>query len=222
MGRVLYLAYCRWKYCVAGLLLLGLPSAALGQRYSFKLYARSQGLGNLATLCLLQDSTGYLWVGTQHGLYRYDGAHFLSFDIRDGLPSARIESLYETPDHVLWAGTSAGLARRNGAKFEPVNVGRPIEIVGRSAIASDQAGHIYVSTSAGLLIGTPSESGYRFTAAPAAPGKIQSVHGVHVAPDGVVWFGCGQQICRLDSDRVTALGEEHGVAPDRWDAILTD
>src|SRR5580704_11682557 len=96
--------------CLIGIL-FGLPSALHAQRYSFKLYSDSQGLGNLATLCMLQDSSGYLWVGTQHGLYRYDGAHFMTFEMREGLPSERIESLHETGDHVLWVGTSAGLAR---------------------------------------------------------------------------------------------------------------
>jgi len=38
----------------------------------------------------------------------------------------------------------------------------------------------------------------------------------------VVWFGCGGAICRLDATSVTALGEEHGIPPDRWDAIITD
>jgi signal transduction histidine kinase/ligand-binding sensor domain-containing protein len=212
----------RLPACLAAILLLGLPLNILAQRYSFKLYSGSQGLGNLATLCMLQDSTGYLWIGTQHGLYRYDGSHFLTFEMRDGLPSARIESLYETVDHVLWAGTSAGLARRMGSKFQPVDVGRPIEIAGRSAIASDQAGRILVSSSAGLLIGTPSGSGYRFVPAPQIPGDDQAVHGIHVSPNGVVWFGCGRQICRLDSNLVSALGAEHGIPPDRWDAIITD
>ncbi len=208
--------------CLAGMLLLGLPSSTYGQRYSFKRYSGSQGLGNLATLCMLQDSTGYLWIGTQHGLYRYDGAHFLNFDMHDGLPSARIESLFESADRVLWIGTSAGLARRQGSGFQHVDVGRPIEIVGRSAIASDHAGHILVSSSAGLLIGYPSANGYRFTPAPQVPGKDPAVHGIHLTPDGVVWFGCGRQLCRLESNRVTALGEEHGIPPDRWDAIITD
>ena len=206
---------------LAGILLLTMPPRMHAQRYSFKLYSGSQGLGNLATLCMLQDSTGYLWIGTQHGLYRYDGAHFLSFDMRDGLPSARIESLHETADHVLWVGTSVGLARRQGPKFQYVDVGRPIEIAGRSAIASDQAGHILVSSSSGLLIGSPSGGGYRFTA-PQIPGKDAAVHGIHLSPDGVVWFGCGREICRLDTNRVTTLGEQHGIPPDRWDAIITD
>lgn len=204
------------------MLLLGLSSNGFAQRYSFKLYSGSQGLGNLATLCMLQDSTGYLWIGTQHGLYRYDGAHFLAFEMRDGLPSARIESLYETAGHVMWVGTSAGLARRVGSKFQYVDVGRPIEIVGRSAIASDKAGRILVSSSAGLLIGTPSGTAYNFVPAPPIPGDDQAVHGIHVNAEGVVWFGCGHQICRLDAGRVTALGEEHGVPPDRWDALITD
>src|SRR5215471_7644933 len=95
---------------LSGLLLVALAPDLPGQRFSFKHYTGSQGLGNLATQCLLQDSTGYLWVGTQHGLYRYDGSHFQAFDVREGLPSSRIESLHETADHVLWAGTSSGLA----------------------------------------------------------------------------------------------------------------
>src|SRR5260370_40366590 len=102
---------------LAAMLLLTVPGLIYGQRYSFKLYSRAQGLGNLATLTLRQDSTGYLWVGTQHGLFRYDGAHFLTFDVEQGLPSPRIESLYETQDGVLWVGTSAGLARRAGVRF---------------------------------------------------------------------------------------------------------
>src|SRR5712664_1451399 len=113
---------------LAATLLLALPALGYGQRYSFKLYARAQGLGNLATLTLMQDSTGYLWVGTQHGLFRYDGDHFLTFDLDQGLPSPRIESLYETQDGVLWVGTSAGLARRVGMRFVLVDVGRPIEM----------------------------------------------------------------------------------------------
>ena len=207
--------------CLIGIL-FGLPTTLHAQRYSFKLYSGSQGLGNLATLCMIQDSTGYLWIGTQHGLYRYDGSHFLSFDMRDGLPSARIESLFEAADHTLWAGTSAGIARRQGSKFQYVDVGRPIEIMGRSAIASDPAGHILVSSATGLLVGTPAGTGFHFSAIPPIAGADPAVHGIHLSLDGVVWFGCGSQICRLQSNRVTALGAESGIPSDRWDAIITD
>src|SRR5258708_28833122 len=77
---------------LAATLLLAVPALIYGQRYSFKLYSRAQGLGNLATLTLRQDSTGYLWVGTQHGLFRYDGAHFRSEEHTSELQS---------PDHLV-------------------------------------------------------------------------------------------------------------------------
>src|SRR5260370_20222707 len=147
---------------LAAALLLALPALLYGQRYSFKLYTRAQGLGNLATLTLRQDSTGYLWVGTQHGLFRYDGAHFQTFDVEQGLPSPRIESLYENKDGVLWVGTSAGLARPAGVRFVAVDVGRPIEIIGRRAITFDPQGQLYVSTSAGRFVWPPPRPRFPF------------------------------------------------------------
>jgi len=207
---------------MACLLLVFLPVAAVAQRSSFKLYGRSNGLANLSVLCLLQDSTGYLWIGTQHGLFRYDGAHFIGFDLDSGLPSARIESLHETPDRTLWAGTSAGLARREGARFVAVNVGTPVDITGRSEITSDPSNTLYVATSVGLLIGKREGAAYSFHRAPAPAGGEGRVHGLHYAPDGILWFGCGRGICRMESGRVVALQEAAGVPEDRWDAILTD
>jgi len=206
--------------CLSAALLLLLPAGLWGQRYSFKLYSREQGLGSLATLCMVQDSTGFLWIGTQHGLYRYDGAHFQGFDIPDGLPSARIESLYEASDRTLWVGTSSGLARRAGNRFVSVDTGHPIEIVGRSAITGDRAGRLYVSSSAGLLIGNPSANGHRFSVV-QVPVK-GGVHGVYLDPDDVVWFGCGRQVCRMEHTHVTALGENVGIPEDRWDAVIAD
>ena len=50
--------------------------ALLAQRYSFRHYGQSEGLKNLAIECLLQDETGFLWVGTQNGLFRLDGRRF--------------------------------------------------------------------------------------------------------------------------------------------------
>src|SRR6202521_1792940 len=94
--------------------------ALSAQRYNFKFYGEDEGLKNLAVQAVLQDRAGFLWAGTQNGLYRYDGNHFTAFTSRDGLPGSRIESLYEAADGTLWVGTDRGLARRVGGRFEPV------------------------------------------------------------------------------------------------------
>jgi hypothetical protein len=54
----------------AVLALAFLISPALAQRFSFKYYGQEQGLSNLATEYLFQDRAGYLWAGTQNGLFR--------------------------------------------------------------------------------------------------------------------------------------------------------
>src|SRR5579883_2397098 len=81
------------------------------QRYNFKFYGEEEGLQNLAIQVVIQDRAGFLWVGTQNGLYRYDGNRFTAFGKNEGLPGARIEALHESIDGTIWAGTRSGLAR---------------------------------------------------------------------------------------------------------------
>src|SRR5216683_5758624 len=82
-----------------------LAPALSAQRYNFKFYGEDEGLKNLAVQAVLQDRAGFLWVGTQNGLYRYDGNHFKAYAAAEGLPGARIESLYESADGTLWVTT---------------------------------------------------------------------------------------------------------------------
>jgi PAS domain S-box-containing protein len=66
---------------------------------------------------IAQTTDGYLWIGTQAGLTRFDGVRFVSWRPPEGkeLPSSRIISLLGARDRSLWIGTAMGLARwRNG------------------------------------------------------------------------------------------------------------
>lgn len=203
----------------------GLPSEALAQRYSFKHYGQEEGLGNLSVYSLLQDRTGFLWVGTHNGLFRYDGRRFRGFGRADGLPSVLIRALHETADGTLWVGTRDGLARRQGDGFQRVDLGESLELLGLSGIDSDRQGRLYVGTSKGLAVGSPAgrnpELSFRLHR--QAPGLPRgAVYGVHVAPEGAVWFGWGRRLCRLESGRIAVFGAEDGVPPDHWDAMLTD
>ena len=111
-------ALVRDKAVVIACLLI---TSAFAQRQSFKFYGQDQGLSNLATERLYQDRSGYLWVGTQNGLFRYDGAVFVGFGEAEGLPGSSIESIVETPDGVLWVATNRGLARRSGNRFQALD-----------------------------------------------------------------------------------------------------
>ncbi|HLH40602.1 MAG TPA: ATP-binding protein [Bryobacteraceae bacterium] len=197
-----------------GLFALLACQAAFAQRFNFKLYGEEEGLANLAVQAVLQDRAGFLWVGTQNGLYRYDGSHFAPFGKDEGLPAARIEALHESIDGTLWAGTQNGLARRRGGSFEivPLKVARGIN--GREGIASDAAGHLYLATERGLAIGSIGGD-QPFRLVDLADGAAS----VYVDSGGAVWFGCGAKLCRLENGSAAA---QQGLPPERWEAILGD
>src|ERR1700752_3017929 len=138
---------------VSALALVLLASLASAQRYNFKFYGEEEGLQSLAVQVVLQDRAGFLWVGTQNGLFRYDGSRFAGFGKADGLADAHIESLHESIDGTLWVGTRFGLARRSKERFEKVPLGAAVGILGREGIASDSGGNLYIATEHGLVTG---------------------------------------------------------------------
>src|SRR6266852_4401191 len=89
-------------------LVLALPTWLRAQRYNFRYYSHADGLGGMEAHSLLQDRTGFIWIGTSSGLYRYDGLHFRDYTKADGLPDNWIESMHETRSGVLLVGQPAG------------------------------------------------------------------------------------------------------------------
>ena len=191
--------------------------AVTAQRYSFRYYSHPEGLENLVVYSVAQAPAGFLWVGTANGLYRYDGWRFSGYGVAQGLPDHRIVALHVGPDGTLWIGTKFGLARRR-ASFQVVN--KALRFVSPSGIASDSSGKVYFGTDSGLFQSDGKGKWLRI-GHPASAGGI-AVSGVHVDSDHAVWFGCGERLCRLGQGAVEAWGPEHGVPPDRWDAIQRD
>lgn len=73
----------------------------------------SDGLPNNSIRCVYQDSKGFIWMGTQNGLSRYDGNSFITFRPQGGeevsLADHRIKSLIEDKNGFLWISTHAKL-----------------------------------------------------------------------------------------------------------------
>src|SRR5215467_13979589 len=104
---------------VVTVLALAINGAA--QEYSFRLYGPAEGLRNLVVLSLAQDRQGFIWAGTEGGLYRYDGTRFRLMGQEEGLPcSTEVHGLFVASDGALWANTCAKIFRFDGQRFVPV------------------------------------------------------------------------------------------------------
>jgi diguanylate cyclase (GGDEF)-like protein len=87
--------------------------------HGFQSFGEEQGLTNLSTTALAQDSQDTFWVGTEDGLFRLEGKTLTRFGTADGLPSANIEIGGLAPGNTrgLWVGTTRGLVFYDGGKF---------------------------------------------------------------------------------------------------------
>jgi diguanylate cyclase (GGDEF)-like protein len=189
-------------------------TALSAQQYTFRQYGPSDGLTNLGVNCLLQDHTGYLWVGTDNGLFRYDGNTFHPFGHAEGLEDTEIRSLAESPEGVLWVATQNGVARLNGSRFQLVDAGAKGLFL---AIAFDPHGNLYLEHNSGILRGQRDSAGaYRFSM--IVPGSIGGMylHGdeLFFRRDGDLW--------RFASGVTERVGSPAGLPDDRWGSITLD
>jgi signal transduction histidine kinase/ligand-binding sensor domain-containing protein len=99
--------------------LQALDSTRQISQYAHTAWRLQEGILNGVPTCITQTSDGYLWVGTQGTLFRFDGVRFVPWTPPNSqkLPSDDINYLAPAKDGGLWIGTSMGLARWTGREL---------------------------------------------------------------------------------------------------------
>ena len=97
---------------------LGLP-ALKSQKLHFQQYSILEGLPHSTVFSVMQDSRGFLWVGTDGGgVARTDGVSFEVFNNTSGLSGNVVRALHEDSENRIWIGTDHGLITA-AAKRQP-------------------------------------------------------------------------------------------------------
>jgi diguanylate cyclase (GGDEF)-like protein len=161
-------------------------------------WSAADGLPQSAVQAVRQTSDGYLWVGTQAGLARFDGAHFEVFDRYNTPEMVRgsVSDLAEGPDGTLWITLQGGgVLRYSGGRFEAITMadGLASDLVWEVEVGAD--GTVWIGSQGGLdkLIDG------RIEAITHADGRPLGLTGeLELARDGAVWMAVeGMGVYRL-------------------------
>ncbi|HEX3477352.1 MAG TPA: two-component regulator propeller domain-containing protein [Kofleriaceae bacterium] len=194
------------------------PDLPPGQR-TFRVFDGADGLRNLVVGSLAQDDDGLLWLGTQDGVYRFDGEQFTHFSVDDGLASSLVYAVGTAPDGRVCAGGNSGLSCWNGARFSRQAV------LGMPAIPVhtlvSYGGRLWVGTSGGGLYVQGADG--RYAPAPGWPGPATTaVHALWADGRGLV-VGNGTTVELSGGDGVWhRIGSDAGLGRDAIEGVLRD
>lgn len=138
-----------WMGLVFVLLSSGVAEGSSG-RYYFRRYTGADGLSQAVVQAIYQDRAGYLWVGTQAGLNRYDGASFTIYSIQQGLTNDWINAIAEDPRGRLWLATLGGVSCWDGRRFWNLTTADGLADNRVSSLVVSQDGMVWCATPRGL------------------------------------------------------------------------
>jgi len=208
-------------------------SDSFSAELTFERISLDQGLSQSTVYCILQDSRGYLWLGTEDGLNKYDGYQFVTirqnpFD-HNSLPSNDISALLEDPAGRIWIGTwGGGLSR-----YDPVadlythyraNENDPDSLNSSQIQALYQASDstIWVGCNDGGLSRYEAESDtfrtYRHDPHDASSISHDRVWRISEGRSGHLWVATENGLCRLDPG--TGRFERFQHNPQRPDSLI--
>jgi signal transduction histidine kinase/ligand-binding sensor domain-containing protein/DNA-binding response OmpR family regulator len=118
-------------------------------QYSVKIWNMESGLPGNDIIAIEQTQEGYLWMGTQDGLVRFDGVDFEIFN-RENTPQLkdnRIQALFVDQQGTLWIGTdSGGLSQFLEGEFTTYSITTDSALVKISAISEDRWGNLWIGS----------------------------------------------------------------------------
>ncbi|MDM7924455.1 MAG: two-component regulator propeller domain-containing protein [bacterium] len=152
---------------VLALLLLAAELAGQPKRLQFRRLTPDEGLSSSTVTCILQDSRGFMWIGTYNGLNRYDGSRFTVFRYNSldtsSVPHNLIWQIFEDRAGTLWIATAAGLARFDWKTDRFIRVRTDASIIapgqayGVQSVAEDSSGGLWLGTTVGLVKFDPAD-----------------------------------------------------------------
>ena len=187
------------------------PTKAITQ-YTHDVWQTEQGLPQNTIPAMVQTRDGYIWLGTELGLARFDGVRFSVFD-EGNTPEIRsniIVALAEDHQRGLWIGTQGGgLTYLKNGKFTTYTTKDGLSNDSVLSLYADREGNLWIGTDGG---GLNRFSGGRFTAYTTKNGLADNaVFSITEDRQGSLWLGTHAGLTRLKGDAFTSYTTKDGL-----------
>jgi diguanylate cyclase (GGDEF)-like protein len=206
-------------FCGGWLAVLSFASASAGAgtplaSYVCRSWNTHDGLPQISVQAVAQTADGFLWLGTQEGLVRFDGVKFMVFN-KKNTPEFRhsdIRALRTGRDGRLWIGTANGLLSYKDGAFATHFLGRNPVGDFISDLFEDETGTLWIGTSGGGLNRLQDGAFTTFTTRDGL--AVDVVTSVWRSSDGVLWVGTANGLCRMKDGRITVFTGKDGLPSD--------
>lgn len=197
--------------------LFSLPIFSFAQsQIKFEQLTLEDGMSQSTVNSICQDSRGFMWIGTDDGLNRYDGYRFTVYKHEQSDPQSLshnyILSIFEDRLGALWIGTQGGLNRfdRKTERFSHYKhyPGNPESLSHNivTAICEDQAGDLWIGTEDGLdKFGREKETFSHCQHDPNRPESLSSntIRTIYEDRQGALWIATQDGLDKFDREKGT-------------------
>ncbi len=197
-------------------------------QYMHDSWGIEQGLPQNTIHAIIQTRDGYLWLGTQEGLARFDGLSFKVYDKKnvDQLSNSWIRALCQDREGNLWIGTDGGglichkCGDRKGETFTCYSKKQGLSNERIRCIYEDRQGSLWIGTGGGGL--DRLENGKFITYTTQQGLSSDSVISICDAREGGLWIGTDRGLNRWKDDRFTIFTTKAGLSDNMIWSLLED
>jgi signal transduction histidine kinase/ligand-binding sensor domain-containing protein/CheY-like chemotaxis protein len=194
------------------------------RHYDRQTWQTADGLPQNSVQHIVQTRDGYLWLGTQEGLVRFDGVRFTIFDKKTtpAFTHNNVAALLEARDGALWVGLNGGgVVRLADGQTTRWSTSEGLSSNAVISLVETPDGNIWAGTyGSGLNRIANGRVVRTYRKRDGLPSDF--CYSLAAAPDGSFWIATSDGVVHVAKDKFRTLTARQGLADDRVNAVAVD
>lgn len=204
----------KWKFFILCFSFIAIQMKTYAQKaITFNSLTIENGLSQNSVLTITQDKQQFMWLGTNHGLNRYDGSQFKTYlnDPTDSesVSSNSISCVFTDSKGRLWIGTSKGLNKYNEERdvftriIKNSSYGLSDNVI--NCIYEDDQKNLWIGTNYGLNVLNHETHKFKtfFFGTKEISNRLNQIYSVFKDNEGHLWLGTVAGLIRMSSKNST-------------------